>query len=71
MVSPFSWSNVNAGVPHESILVPLLFKIYINDLLVGLSSNTKLFPDDAIFPLVHNTKASITELNNELKKIND
>ena len=41
-----SWANVEAAVPQGSILGPLFFLIYMNDLSDGLTSNPKLFADD-------------------------
>ena len=58
------------GVPQGSILGPLLFLIYINDLAHGLTSNTKLFADDtSLFSVIHDSVITTSELNSDLFRI--
>ena len=41
------WRNVKARVPQGSVLGPLLFLIYINDIATNISSDCFLFADDS------------------------
>ena len=64
--------NIEAGFPQGSIIGPVFFLIYVNDLSDDLNSNPKLFADDiSLFSVVQNINSRTTDWNSDLSKISD
>ena len=63
-------NSVKAGVPQGSVLGPLLFLLYINDIGVNLVSNAYLFADDtSLLKSGKNVADLARQINNDLEKI--
>ena len=42
------WAPVLSGVPQGTVLGPLLFSLYINDITTAIDSEIRLFADDCV-----------------------
>ena len=60
---------VTSGVPQGTVLGPLLFLLYINDLPDNLSTSVRLFADDCILYTPIRTQNDSSLLQNDLLKL--
>ena len=64
------WEDIVSGVPQGSVLGPLMFLIYINDLTDNISANIKLFADESyLFIKVIDINLVQSTLMGDLEKI--
>jgi ribonuclease P/MRP protein subunit RPP40 len=67
--SSSGWANVSSGVPQGSVVGPLLFLIYINDIDNGIATRILKFADDTKLYRQVGTANDNANLRNDLEKL--
>ena len=66
------WERLHAGVPKGSVLGPLLFLIFTNDLVDTLETDRHLFADDtSLLDIYFDPRLSCLKINRDLRKKSD
>ena len=64
--SIITYNSVSSGVPQGTVLGPLMFLIYINDITENISSQLRLFADDCLLYCVIKTEQDSFLLQKDL-----
>lgn len=64
-----NWTSVVSGVPQGSVLGPLLFNLFINDLEVGIESTVSIFADDTKLCRTIGSMQDAATLQSDLSKL--
>jgi hypothetical protein len=65
------WENVVSGVPQGSVLGPVLFTVFINDLDDGIKSRISKFADDTKLIGCAGSKEETDNIQEDLNKLNE
>ena len=63
--------KVSSGVPQGTVLGPLMFLLYINDITKSITSPLRLFADDCLLYRVINLQSDVTILQQDLDKLSE
>ena len=64
-----SWKSVTSGVPQGSVIAPIMFQIYVNDIQNGVTSYINLFADDAKLLRVIESQNDCQQLQRDINRI--